>query len=59
MTKLPEDPHEIVRLFYHGLGLTYAKTGEVLGISASRVKQIVKKYEPFKGENGWTVRKGE
>lgn len=58
--RIPKEAHPIIRAFRDRLGLTYAEVAEVLGVSPTRVKQIVNGYESYRKDDGsWSVRKRE
>jgi DNA-binding XRE family transcriptional regulator len=57
---IPREAHPVIRAFRDELGLTYAQVARVLGVSPTRVKQIVNGYESYrKADGSWSVRKKE
>lgn len=55
---IPKEAYPVIRAFRDELKLTYAEVARVLGVSPTRVKQIVNGYESYRKDDGsWSVRK--
>ncbi len=55
---IPRESWPVIRAFRDELRLTYAEVARVLGVSPTRVKQIVNDYESYRKPDGsWSVRK--
>lgn len=55
---IPRETWPVIRAFRDELKLSYSQIAVVLGVSTTRVKQILNDYESYRKPDGsWSVRK--